>query len=132
MGILCLLANSKNQSIFTKINNLKLRQDNHMDLSYDREKVLDCMFDPITSLIIAELEGGEKSSSYLSKKASISNDEVKERLFYLIENGFIQEKTIEGQSIFSANDTKLAEVVENGENFGAAIEGLEKMDSFLN
>ena len=103
-----------------------------MDLSYDREKVLDCMFDPITSLIIAELEGGEKSSSYLSKKASISNDEVKERLFYLIENGFIQEKTIEGQSIFSANDTKLAEVIENGENFGAAIEGLEKMDSFLN
>jgi hypothetical protein len=27
---------------------------------------------------------------------------------------------------------KLTKVVEDGENFGAAVEGLEKMDSFLN
>lgn len=103
-----------------------------MDLPYDREKVLDCMFDPITSLILAELEEGEKNSSYLSEKASISENEVRERLSYLIEYGFIHEKTAEDQLTFSANANKLAEVVENGENFGAAIEGLEKMDSFLN
>ena len=32
----------------------------------------------------------------------------------------------------TANIEKLSKVVEDGENFGAAIEGLEKMDSFLN
>ncbi len=35
-----------------------------MNDSYDRDKVVDCMFDPITSSIIAELEDGEKNSQY--------------------------------------------------------------------
>jgi len=103
-----------------------------MGPSYDREKVLDCMFDPITSMILAELEDGEKNSLHLAEKSSISEKEVQKRLSYLIECGFIDEKKIDDQSIFYANEAKLAEIVENGENFGAAIEGLEKMDSFLN
>ena len=103
-----------------------------MDDSYDREKVLECMFDPITSSIIAELEDGEKNSMYLAEKSSISEDEVGERLSYLTTHGFILEKQIDEQSIFSADVDKLAQVVENDKNFGAAIEGLEKMDSFLN
>ena len=41
-----------------------------MDNSYDREKVIDCMFDPITSEIIAELEDGQKDSKYLAEKSS--------------------------------------------------------------
>jgi hypothetical protein len=36
------------------------------------------------------------------------------------------------QLIFSADVDRLSKVVEDGENFNAAIEGLEKMDSFLN
>ena len=103
-----------------------------MDDSYDREKVLECMFDPITSSIIAELEDGEKNSMYLAEKSSISEHEVGERLSYLTTHGFILEKQIDEQSIFSADVDKLAQVVENDKNFGAAIEGLEKMDSFLN
>jgi len=103
-----------------------------MGLSYDREKILDCMFDPITSMILAELEDGEKNSLHLSEKSSVSESEVHQRLSYLIECGFIEEKKIGGQSTFTANEARLAEIVENGENFGAAIEGLEKMDSFLN
>ena len=103
-----------------------------MGVSYDREKILDCMFDPITSLILAELEDGEKKSSHLAEKSSVSESEVFQRLSYLIDCGFISEKKIEGESTFVANETKLAEIVENGDNFGAAIEGLEKMDSFLN
>ena len=100
--------------------------------SYDREKVIDCMFDPITSTIIAELENGEKTSQYLSEKSSIPENEVNERLSYLIECDFILKKQLDGKSIFSANIDQLSKVVEDGENFGAAIEGLEKMDSFLN
>ena len=103
-----------------------------MDDSYDREKVIDCMFDPVTSGIIAELEDGEKDSKYLAKKSSINEDEVRERLSYLINHGFIAETIQDQSTFFSANVEKLSLVVEDGENFGAAIEGLEKMDSFLN
>ena len=31
-----------------------------MEKIFDREKIVDCMFDPITSSILAELEDGEK------------------------------------------------------------------------
>ena len=103
-----------------------------MDDSYDREKVIDCMFDPLTSDIISELEDGEKNSRYLAEKSSITEDEVRERLSYLIDNGFIAETIRDQKIFFSANVEKLTHVVEDGENFGAAIEGLEKMDSFLN
>ena len=103
-----------------------------MSEAYDREKVVECMFDPITSLIISELENGEKDSLYLAEKSSISENEVRERLSYLIDHNFINENQINGKPVFSANAKKLTEVVEEGENFGAAIEGLEKMDSFLN
>lgn len=90
------------------------------------------MFDPITSSLIAELEGGEKNLQYLSEKASIPENEVIDRISYLVSCGFIFQKEVEGHTIFSANIEKLSKVIEDGENFGAAIEGLEKMDSFLN
>ena len=103
-----------------------------MDTSYDREKVIDCMFDPITSEIIAELEDGQKDSKYLAEKSSLSENEVGERLSYLIDHGFITETKQEQNTVFSATMQKLSLILEDGENFGAAIEGLEKMDSFLN
>ena len=100
--------------------------------NFDREKVIECMFDPITSSLIAELENGEKSSMYLAEKFSISEQEVRERFSYLVVHGFIFEKNLGEETKFSANVDKLSKVVENDQNFGAAIEGLEKMDSFLN
>ena len=103
-----------------------------MGNSYDREKVIECMFDPITSSITAELEDGKKNSSYLAEKSSISEQDVHQRLSYLIDHGFIIKDQIGEESIFSADVDKLGKVVEYEENFGAAIEGLEKMDSFLN
>ena len=38
--------------------------------SFDREKVVDCMFDPVTSEILAELEDGEKECSFLAEQES--------------------------------------------------------------
>ena len=35
-----------------------------MDETFDREKVVDCMFDPITSLILAELEDGRAKNCW--------------------------------------------------------------------
>ena len=103
-----------------------------MSNSFDREKVLEVMFDPITSTIIAELEDGEKNSSYLAEKSSLSEEDISERLSYLVAHGFIVEKSIDEKKIFSADKNKLTKVIENDDNFGAAIEGLEKLDSFLN
>ncbi|MDH3501029.1 MAG: hypothetical protein OEL69_00765 [Nitrosopumilus sp.] len=99
---------------------------------FDREKVVDCMFDPVTSLILAELENGGKECSVLAEKSSISENEVLERLSYLLEHNFIHRISENKKNIFTANIEKLNEIVENNENFDATINGLEKMDSYLN
>ena len=103
-----------------------------MDDTFDREKVVDCMFDPITSSILAELEDGEKECSFLAEKSSISENEVSERLSYLLDHGIVFKNPNNGKSIFSANTEKLTQIVENSDTFNATIEGLEKMDSYLN
>ena len=103
-----------------------------MAKDFDRDKVVECMFDPITSSILAELEDGAKTSSFLAEKSSISENEVLERLSYLIEHEFIQQTAQNGNPIFTANAKKLNQIVENNENFDVAIDGLEKMDSYLN
>ncbi len=60
-----------------------------MEGSFDKDKILECMFDPIISEILAELENGSKESSYLAQKSGISEEEVKNQLSYLLEHGFV-------------------------------------------
>jgi hypothetical protein len=103
-----------------------------MDETFDREKIVDCMFDPITSSILAELEDGEKECSFLAQQSSISELEVLERLSYLIEHGFISKNSNDEKCLLSANSDKLTSIVENSDNFDTAISELEKMDSYLN
>ena len=100
--------------------------------SYDRDKVVECMFDNTTSLIIAELEGGGKSCTHLADVASVSEDDVLERLSYLIEWGFVIKRTDSNATVLEADFEKLTEIIEDGDNFGAAVDGLAKMDSYLN
>ena len=68
----------------------------------------------------------------MAEKSSISESEVFERLSYLLDHGFIFKNSNNGKSIFSANTEKLTQIVENSDTFNATIEGLEKMDSYLN
>jgi DNA-binding IclR family transcriptional regulator len=103
-----------------------------MAKTFDREKIIDCMFDPVTSSILAEMEDGEKECSYLAQQASVSESEVLERLSYLIEHGFVSKNSDDGKCSLTANSDKLGSIIEHGENFDAAINGLEKMDSYLN
>ncbi len=103
-----------------------------MSDDFDREKVVECMFDPVTSSILAELEDGEKECSYLAEQSSISESEVLERLSYLIEHGFISKNPDSAKCSLSANSDRLTSIVEDGDNFDAAVSGLEKMDSYLN
>ncbi len=103
-----------------------------MSDSFDREKIIDCMFDPVTSALLAELEDDEKECSFLARQTSISESEVLERLSYLVEHGFISKNSDDGKCVLMANSEKLATIIENGDNFDEAISGLEKMDSYLN
>lgn len=104
-----------------------------MPADYDRDRVVECMFDPTTSLILAELEDGARTCSHLAGVASIPEPEVTERLRYLIECGFIKSGTDEdGNATLEADPERLSEIVEDSDNFGAAVDGLAKMDSYLN
>jgi len=103
-----------------------------MSASFDREKIVDCMFDPITSEILAELEDEKKECSTLALKFSLSELDVLEKLDYLIECEFLF-KTVESEKCFiSANIEKLGSLLEDSDAFEGAINGLEKMDSYLN
>jgi len=103
-----------------------------MTESFDREKIIDCMFDPITSEILAELEDGEKECSILAQQFTLSESELLERLDYLIKCEFLT-KTIENdQCSISANTEKLGSLLKDSDAFDGAINGLEKMDSYLN
>ena len=90
------------------------------------------MFDPDTSEILAELENGGKELQYLIEKLKILKDEVYERLSYLIEFDFVKEEKINNKIIFTADAEKLAKLVEQDKNFDDVVNGLAKMDSYLN
>ncbi|CAI9831028.1 conserved hypothetical protein [Nitrosopumilaceae archaeon] len=94
----------------------------------DRDRVVECMFDPVTSSIIAELEDGPKEIPRLAAAASVGEDEVLERLSYMIECGLV---TREG-GVLAADHEKLSSIVEESSNFDGAIGGLEKLDTYLN
>jgi predicted transcriptional regulator len=103
-----------------------------LDSTYDKEKILECMFDPDTSEILVELENGGKELQYLTEKLKISEDEIYERLSYLIEHDFVKEEKINNKIIFTADAEKLAKLVEQDKNFDDVVNGLAKMDSYLN
>ena len=68
-----------------------------MDNQFDKDKVIESLFDPKISEIMAELENDGKELSYLSSKSGFSEDEIKNMLEYLIEYGFIIEKLENGK-----------------------------------
>ena len=102
-----------------------------MNSTYDKEKVLDCMFDPDTSEILAELENGGKEISYLMETLKKTEQEIRDKLSYLIEHSFVNEEKNENKTIFSVDADKLAKLVED-KDFKNVDDGLAKMDSYLN
>ena len=103
-----------------------------MSDSFDREKIIDSMFDPITSEILAELEDGKKEYSVLSQQFSMSESDLLERLSYLIKYEFLFKINHDQKCFLSANTEKLGSLLEDSDAFDGAINGLEKMDSYLN
>lgn len=103
-----------------------------MDSTYDKEKILDCIFEPDISDILAELENGGKELSYLMNKLKKSENEIRNNLSYLVEHSFVNEEKNDNKIIYSVDAEKLAKLIENDKNFTDVEDGLAKMDSYLN
>ncbi len=61
---------------------------------------------------------------------NLSEKEIQNKLDYLIKSGFI---IFHKENIsYSANSEKLTKFIEENNNFDSAVDGLTKMDSYLN
>ncbi len=103
-----------------------------MDDDYDKRKMIEILVDPDVSIILSELEDGSKESSYLTEKLQISDTEIKERLTFVIQHGFVRITQEENKTIFTANKEKLNKIMEMDNNFLGVVDGLTELDQYLN
>ena len=103
-----------------------------MDKSFDKQKMLEILVDPQVSMILSELEDGSKDSSHLVEKLQISDSEIKERLAYVIQHGFVNLALNENKTIYTVNKEKLNDIMEMDENFSGVVDGLTELDQYLN
>lgn len=97
-------------------------------MEHDKGKIAEYLFDQNVSVILSELEGGGKESAVLAGKLGISEDEIRTRLSYLIEAGFV----VVSGLMYSVDSEKLAKFMENDENYKNVTDGLAELDSYLN
>ena len=102
------------------------------DTSNESEKIFELLFEPDNAEILVELKDGPKSLSVLTKKITISKEELDEKLSYLIEKNFLSKYEKNDDIFYSLDVDKLSEVLENDDNFKNIDDGLAKLDSFLN
>ena len=95
---------------------------------FDKEKIVECIFNPDISVVLAELENGGKESQYLAEKVGVSEDEIKNRLAYLIDCSLVKVESL----VYSVDTEKLAKIMEGDENYENVMDGLTKLDSYLN
>lgn len=95
---------------------------------YDKEKIIERIFNPDVSVVLAELENGGKESTYLAEKLGVSEAEIKNRLEYLMDCGLVKIES----TIYSVDTEKLASIMESDENYENVMDGLTKLDSYLN
>ena len=102
------------------------------DTSNESEKILELLFEPDNAEILVELKDGPKPLSVLTKKITVSKEELDERLSFLIEKGFLSKNEKENEVFYSLDVDRLSEILENDDNFKNIDDGLAKLDSFLN
>lgn len=103
-----------------------------MKENFDRMKIMEILMDPNVSMILAELENGEKDMAYLAEKLQISNAEILMRLSYLAKNGFVIVSKNDYGTNIAVDKTKLNEIMETDENYLGVVDGLTELDRFLN
>jgi len=99
---------------------------------FDKQKIIDILFDSDVSVILSELEDGDKDSSYLLAKLQLTEDEIEKRLSYLIQHDFVTKKSHNNKTVYAVNKEKLSQIIENDENFSSVTKGLTELDSYLN
>ena len=104
----------------------------NLSQNFEKRKMIENLIDPNVSVIIAELENGEKDSIYLTKKFRLSLDKIKERLSYVIEHGFVMMNQSDDKTLFRADMDKLNKIMESDENFTDVVDGLTELDQYLN
>lgn len=103
-----------------------------MNEDFDKRQMMDILVDPNVSVILSELENGEKNSIYLTEKLQISEIEIKSRLSYVTEHGFVIVRQDGNNTYFSVDRDKLNKIMETDENFASVVDGLTNLDQFLN
>jgi DNA-binding transcriptional ArsR family regulator len=104
----------------------------NMKRNYDKKKMIENLMNPDVSMILAELEDGEKELTYLTEKLKLSSDEITKRLSYATEHGFVKISQDEEKIAFSVDKEKLNEIMETDENFSSVVDGLTELDQYLN
>ena len=102
------------------------------DASNESEKLLELLFEPDNAEILVELKDGPKSLSILTKKITVSKEELDKKLSFLIEKGFLSKNEKDNEIFYSLDVDRLSKVLENNDNFKNIDDGLAKLDSFLN
>jgi DNA-binding HxlR family transcriptional regulator len=103
-----------------------------MKENFDKKKMLETLTDPDVSIILEELEDGEKDLAHLTEKLQLSNDDIIKRLSYLIEHQFVKVTNGKKKTTFSVDKNKLDEIMEMDENFTGVVNGLAELDQYLN
>jgi hypothetical protein len=102
-----------------------------MSENYDKQKMLETLVDPDVSTILAELEHEDKKLSFLIDKLQMTEAEIREKLSYVIQHGFVKIQNGD-DAIFSVDKERLDKIMQSDENFSGVVDGLTKLDSFLN
>lgn len=97
-----------------------------------RRQLLDCIFDTDNARIIGLLEDGPKETSDISDKCGIAPGEIMRRIVPLVSAGILV-KSADGDAVLISVDMqRLADIVESDDMFDGAIDGLVKLDGYLN
>ncbi|MDE1726207.1 MAG: hypothetical protein KGH89_02965 [Thaumarchaeota archaeon] len=99
---------------------------------FDKRQMMNALTDPNVSAILSELENGEQNLFYLAEKLQISENEIKDRLSYVIEHEFVIIRQDEKNTTLSVDKDKLNKIMEADENFDSLVNGLTELDQFLN
>jgi len=103
-----------------------------MNENFDKRKMIEILVDSDVSIILSELEDGGKESVYLTQKLQISDSEIKKRLAYVIQHGFVMINQDENKTIFTVDKEKLNKIMEMNKNFSGVVDGLTELDQYLN
>lgn len=89
------------------------------------------LFDPDALPILAELEGGPVAAAELSRRLGVDAGEIGRRLSRLVGAGYVS-VTGGDAAVYEADAERLAAAMERDGNYQQAVDGLTKLDSYLN